>query len=124
MLNYQDSLERNLLRLEEIANLEFDWNGYGAEPFFTSLVEKTKSIILELEFQPKIFPTAANSIQLEYHSPDGSYFEVEVFEDGVSIMQVLGDDYDNAEFWEFGVDDVDEIRDLVNKFVSSYCGIF
>ena len=32
--------------------------------------------------QPRIFPTARNSIQFEYEKQDGEYLEFELFEDG------------------------------------------
>lgn len=115
----QDKLSCNLERLENIVELETDWNGYGAEPFSTTLVDEVKNIILNLNEQPEIFPTGRNSIQLEYHLPDESYLELEVFEDKVVAMQVSGTDYDNAQFWEVATDDVAQIRNITDKFLNA-----
>lgn len=115
----QDNLVCNLERLENIAELKTNWNGYGAEPFSVALVEEVKDIILNLNEQPEIFPTGRNSIQLEYHLRDESYLEFEVFEDKVIAMQVSGTDYDNAQFWEFASDDIAQIRDITDKFLNA-----
>ena len=115
----QDNLVCNLERLENIAELETDWNGYGAEPFSAALVEEIKDIILSLHDQPEIFPTGRNSIQLEYHLPDESYLEFEVFEDKVIAMQFSGTDYDNAQFWDFASDDIAQIRNITDKFLNA-----
>ena len=84
----RDKLTVNLERLEDIARLDFDWNGYGAKPFNRTLIADVRNIISYLSEQPEIFPTGRNSIQLEYHLPDESYLEFEIFEGKVMGMQV------------------------------------
>ena len=114
----QDRLVDNLERLEDIAKLEADWNGYGAEPFSSALVDVVRNIILSLNEQPEIFPTGRKSIQLEYHEPKDNYLEFEVFESQVVAMQVYGTDYDNAQFWDFPSNDTGQIRRIVERFVN------
>ena len=36
-----------------------------------------RSIVTALKFQPELFPTACDSLQLEYEKEDGSYLEIE-----------------------------------------------
>ena len=115
----QDELTSNLERLEDIARLDSDWDGYGAKPFTRTLIADVRNIIPYLSEQPEIFPTGRSSIQLEYHLPNESYLEFEVFEDKVVAMQVTGTDYDNAQFWEFASDDVAQIRNITDRFLNA-----
>ncbi|MBQ7168567.1 MAG: hypothetical protein IJR63_01525 [Synergistaceae bacterium] len=115
----QDELTSNLERLEDIARLDSDWNGYGAKPFTRTLIAEVRNIIQYLSEQPEIFPTGRESIQLEYHLPDESYLEFEVFEDKVVAMQVTGTDYDNAQFWEFASNDVAQICNITDRFLNA-----
>lgn len=71
----------NIDRLNKLAELENNWNGYGAKKFSNNLIERIKKIISILEVQPEIFPTGAQSIQLEYENKD-SYLEFEIYENG------------------------------------------
>lgn len=115
----RDDLTINLERLEDIARLDSDWNGYGAKPFSRTLIADVRNIIPYLSKQPEIFPTGRNSIQLEYHLSDESYLEFEVFEDKIVGMQVSGTDYDNAQFWGLATDDVAQIRSITDKFLNA-----
>lgn len=115
----KDKLTRNLERLNDIAKLESDWNGYGAAPSTQALITQARNIITNLTEQPDLFPTGRESIQLEYELPDKSYLEFEIFEDKIAAMQVFGTDYDNAKFWDLSPDDVTQVRDIVNKFFNA-----
>jgi len=68
----------NLKKLDQIELLEDGWNGNTAKAFKTSFISKIREIITALEVQPEIFPTAYNSIQMEYEKEDGSYLEIEI----------------------------------------------
>lgn len=72
----QDCLDK----LKKISEYKDNWNGYGAEPFDKDLIEECKTIIDNLFVYPMVFPTANNSIQLEYKN-DNTYFEIEIFSD-------------------------------------------
>ncbi len=72
----QPTLEENLMKLDSFKELENDWNGYGAEPFNEEHIEKVKFLVSLLKIQPEIYPTARNSIQLEYGE-----LEYEIFSD-------------------------------------------
>lgn len=68
----------NLKKLDQIEALEDNWNGNGARAFDKHLLVKAREIITSLERQPELFPTACDSIQIEYEKEDGSYLEIEL----------------------------------------------
>ena len=108
--------EQNLIRLDEIAKLEENWNGYGAKAFSQELIGKCKDIINNLEFQPKIFPTGRKSVQFQYELEDRSYLEFEIFEDKVSCLEVPKRIYSNAHTFEFPISEAQRIEEIVKKF--------
>ena len=71
-------LQNNLLKLEEIKSLKRDWNGNNAKPVPRKIINKTKTILINLDRQPQIFPTANDSIQIEYDGENKSYLELQV----------------------------------------------
>lgn len=71
-------LRENLLKLDEIKSLKRNWNGNRAKPISKKIVNKTKSLIINLERQPQVFPTANDSIQIEYDGENNSYLELQV----------------------------------------------
>lgn len=83
----KEELKRSFIRLEEIGELEDNWNGNGASAFSKDFLEKIKKIISKLCVQPEIFPTAVPSIQLEFEkkcpvSELRAYIEFEIMVDG------------------------------------------
>lgn len=79
---------RNLATINKIASLPDNWNGYGASAFPPRLIERIRLIITTLTHQPEIFPTAADSIQLEYEKENGDYLEFEIYENGdIQVFQ-------------------------------------
>ena len=118
-LRISDKLTDNIERLNNIALLKQDWNGCGAKPFSHILLNRVKEIISNLYEQPDLFPTGRQSIQLEYHSTNGNYLEFEIFEERVIAMQVTGDDYDNAQFWELSCGDLTQIKQIAGNFVNA-----
>lgn len=107
---------QNLFRLDEIAELEEDWNGYGAKAFSRELIDKCKGIINDLEFQPKIFPTGRQSVQFQYELEDRSYLEFEIFGEKVSCLEVPKRIYSNAKTFEFPISEAQRIKEIVKKF--------
>ena len=75
---FSPELRRNLLKLEEIKALKRNWNGNKAKPIPKKIVNITKTLIINLDKQPQIFPTANDSIQIEYDGENNSYLEVQV----------------------------------------------
>lgn len=70
----------NLAKLDEIAALKENWNGYGAAPFSSGLLARARSLIASLPIQPEVFPTADDSIQIEFDGPERSYLEIQITE--------------------------------------------
>ena len=71
----------SLKRLEEIGNLPDGWNDSGARSFPAEFLTYVRCILSGLEVDPDIFPTARDSIQLEYDNTSGDYLEFEIFAD-------------------------------------------
>lgn len=89
---YEDPLLKNLQTLRSIKQLPVDWNGKGSVTFSEALIQKVFTIVRELQFQPDIFPTGRNSIQLEFEIGD-DYLEFEIFEDKIiGLIQFNGKD--------------------------------
>lgn len=72
-------LEENLERLQQISILAFNWDGEGARSFDKELINTVVNLIEKISLQPQIFPTARDSIQLEYDKTNGDYLEFEIF---------------------------------------------
>ncbi len=75
---FSQELRRNLLKLDEIKSLKKNWNGNHAKPFSKKIVNKVKTLIITLDKQPQLFPTANDSIQIEYDGINNSYLELQV----------------------------------------------
>lgn len=110
------ALNKSIARLQEIANLNDDWNGNGAEHFSTVIIDKTKDIVCGLTLQPEIFPTAKDTIQLEYDGKNDSYLEFEVGNtDKASVFSIDS----NGRELNFVVD---LSADSLNKVISEFYG--
>lgn len=107
---------QNLFRLDQIAELEENWNGYGAKAFSQELIDKCKDIITDLEFQPKIFPTGRQSVQFQYELEDRSYLEFEIFGEKVSCLEVPQRRYSDARTFEFPISETQKIKEIVKEF--------
>lgn len=102
------SIEDNEKKLEIIRNLKNNWNYYGAKPITKEILNIASHLIKELIIQPKIFPTANGSIQLEYYDRihPNKYLEFEVIDrknikmyqkqqNNISASSII--DYDNIQ---------------------------
>lgn len=119
--------------LNQIKDLKFGWNGYGARAFEPTFIEYIYEVIQKLKNPPDfIFPTSNDSIQLEYNYNDDSlYLEVEINKERcinifIAFDELLGYKTDNLimatinnpkEHW---IDDQDiriinNISDIINK---------
>jgi hypothetical protein len=76
-----------MMRLDEIAALGFNWNGYDASPIDVKVIHEAKCFIQylkDISSVLSIFPTARQSIQIESEQ-DHKYCEAEVFSDHITI---------------------------------------
>ena len=79
----------NLNKLKQIATLENGWNGKNAKAFDKKFLSRSAALILSLSHQPEIFPTACDSIQIEYEKDDGAYLEIELSNhDSCNIFEI------------------------------------
>lgn len=102
----------NLIRIFEIEKLQDNWNDNGAASFSKEIIATAKSIVLCLSVQPRIFPTARDSIQFEYENELGDYLEFELFDNGQLKMFSYSHSGD-AETANIAVNNMNEV---VNEF--------
>ncbi len=76
-----NTFEENLEILNDISQLEENWNDNGAPSISNNLIERMRGMLLVLPVQPEIFPTARPSVQFEYEKEDGDYLKFELLED-------------------------------------------
>ena len=110
-----DELTRNLHKLERIATLGDNWNGYGAEPLSPELILQARNLFHELYVQPEIFPTAAGTIQLEYEKDNGDYLEFQL--NGTGQCECFRIINGVEEFFS-----VHEIPEAINDIVGDFYG--
>lgn len=98
---------------DSIINLKDNWNGYGAEPFNSSFVNKCREIVKGLVKEPFVAPTANNSIQLEYEYQN-NYLEIELFEEKAKVFKYSSD----GESLTFGLlkTDSESLNLIINSF--------
>jgi hypothetical protein len=82
-------LQENIRVLTEIGELEDNWNQYGASKFEPELILKCIKFIskIDLDYQPEIFPSARQSVQIEFEPDENHYLEFEVFIDRIKVYK-------------------------------------
>ena len=112
--------EDNIEKLYDILKLDYDWNGYGAEPIPLQVIFKVKSLIKVFNIQPEIFPTGSESIQLEWEN-DNYYFEIDIYKNE-EISCILQDKANDKILEIHEIDDgikfnnANEINDYLKKY--------
>lgn len=71
-------LTRNLAKLDDIRALKKNWNGNGARKISKKIINRTRSLLIALDRQPQVFPTANDSVQIEYDGNEHAYLEFQV----------------------------------------------
>lgn len=104
----------NLAKLESIASLQDNWNGNGAKSISRDLIARVKKWIPFLERQPEIFPTACDTLQLEYEKEDGGHLEIEVSEN--QQAEIFCVNSDGTEKERFVQADPETINKVVREF--------
>lgn len=103
----------NLKRLSEIENLSDNWNNNGAGKIPTSIIKSVRKLLMTIEFQPEIFPTACDALQLEWENNKDEYFEMEILEDSINVFLI---DSDGNELQNTIVFDTEVIKKMVREF--------
>lgn len=110
-----NNLIKNLNTLLEIKQLKDNWDQDGAEKFTESLIKKAREIVANLEDkQPEgIFPTARESIQLEYSNKlnRDDYLEFEIFEDNITSFCIKNKNYISKENLT-----IEKMKSIINDF--------
>lgn len=104
-----EKLKMNKRRLLSFLQLSSNWNGYEGEALSKPVIDKTISIITKLDFQPEIFPTGRNSIQIENEINENNFYEIEISTDNIFIYLVKNGDEVEKEM------EADEVIALVNS---------
>lgn len=84
-------LHENLKKIDAFKELEQNWNQNNAEPFSETLLDNVAETLLHLIVQPKVFPTARQTIQLEFEKDNGDYLEFEVGVNSTNYLKITGD---------------------------------
>lgn len=79
------------------------------------MISIVKNILENIVEQPEIFPTANNSIQMEYELIDNSYLEFEIFEDKIICLEVPQRNYSKYKE-QIIPNDIKIINNIVNNF--------
>jgi len=108
---------KNINTILSFKELETNWNGNNAPSFSEKIIRRALDFInlTSLKYQPSVFPTAEESIQLEYNKSNGNYLEIEIFEDNYSLYLDVNDDKN-----EFTTNSKDEILKKINDFHSRF----
>lgn len=108
--------EDNIERLYDILKLDYDWNGYGAEPIPLQVIFKVKSLLEIFIIQPEIFPTGSESIQLEWCNKK-YYFEIDVYKDE-QISCMLYDNITDKVLSMYNITDtnINQINEYLEKY--------
>ncbi|MBR6238246.1 MAG: hypothetical protein IKQ83_04275 [Lachnospiraceae bacterium] len=104
----------NLKKLKNIAELRENWNGNGAKPFSGSLIKKVRSLLEALPIQPEVFPTALQTIQLEFDNARHDHMEIEIDESDEADIFIVT--YFGEETEETIHGDIKTISERVMKF--------
>ena len=73
-------------RIESFSQLGENWNAYGASSFSPEVLQRARSLVEDIVYKAKVFPTGRNSIQFEFDSIPGKYLEIEVFSDHYAVL--------------------------------------
>lgn len=105
---------RNVQKLKTFSELPANWNENGALPFSNALIKRCRHIISILDVQPEIFPTGANSIQMEYEKENGEYLEFNIYDDRIDIYRVDSDGSEDE--YSIGIQEENMLKKLVGEF--------
>lgn len=78
----------NLKRLSEIEKLPDNWNNNGAERISVGIIKQVRKLLMSLEHQPEVFPTACEAIQLEWENAKNEYLEMEILDDSINVFMI------------------------------------
>ena len=106
--------QENIKKLHEIAKLPYNWNENYADSFSPQVILECLDIVGMVPRQPEIFPTAAESIQMEYEKEDGEYLEFNIFENHIEVFGIGSDGTEKEA--QIPIADKRKIQQMVMEF--------
>lgn len=103
----------NLKRLSEIEKLPDDWNNNGAEKISSNVIKRVRKLLMGIEFQPEIFPTACDAIQLEWENKNEEYLEMEVLDESINVFKIDSEGNESQSTVDY---DEETIKAIVREF--------
>lgn len=117
-LHFTQDMQINLDKLKQIASFEENWNGYGAEPLSKLVLARSEDVIRRVCIQPDLFPTADNSIQMEYEKSNGAYLEVQITDGEAYEVFFMSDKDSEGEEYLINAQ-AEYVNEEVKKFYAS-----
>ncbi len=103
----------NLKRLSEIEGLPDNWNNNGADKISKSIIKNVRKLLMSLDHQPEVFPTACDAVQLEWENNNGEYLEMEILEENVNVFKIDPDGEEEQSTIDF---DIVRAKEIVGEF--------
>lgn len=121
-----------LNKLKHFSQLEYNWNGYGAQPISKAIINQIIELIPKFKYIPEVFPLATAGIQLEWEFDVASarpplndiyiemlrglvYVELTIEEDGVKVF-MIDDGYEMTRHLKNNIaDEINELLDIINS---------
>jgi len=119
------SYEENIKKLDSLSGLKLDWNSYGALPISPLIIDTVKNLLTLLPYQPNVYPTTSEGIQLEFEKDTGEYLEIEINGFGYSFLYIEKKDGKEIET-EVIISSIDLIKAIiimVDKFYDNTLSI-
>ena len=104
------------MTIEQIEQLEYNWDGCGALPIPKDIINILKVLLLKLKYEPEVFPTPDETVQLEYAIVPNRHLNIEIISNSnMEIFEIFDDRSCTEDMYKY---DADLIISRVNKFMS------
>lgn len=104
-------------KINKFSKLEDNWNNNGCKKFSNKVIKNAlllnKYLYFTEDSKPEIFPTACNSIQIEYET-ENNYLEIEIKENSFEIFQCIN------EVEDYKIFTIDELYEVINTIKLFY----
>lgn len=111
-------LKTSLEYLNSFASVDTDWSGNPMKPVSASVLNLAEYILHHLPVQPMLNLTGRSTVQMEYHKPDGQYFEIEVFDEKIFVMKTGEVEDADPNCWQADFSSVDLVCEWASKFLA------
>ena len=79
-------------KILKFGELPENWNYHGAKKIPENIIYKAIDLIDMFVVPPMVFPTARETIQLEFSLENGTYFEIEIFENNYQVLVEISEE--------------------------------